>query len=285
MILRLARCFRADVIASGKFALIWFLVLVVFTMISYFSHYLELQTIAEIAPDYQERDWTFGDCLLTFVQGQSAYIPEDGSRFQLPIVWFMLWSLILYGVLRYPSESLGGFGQLTLIASGNFWIWWLSKCLWCIACVFAYMFVIATSCSIISFLFAGEPSLLACLDVPSFERISGFDYFSNEKFDMSTMFIPCLLVAASLALFQMGVSMIFGPMIAYASSLSWLLIGAYCDIWFAIPRFSMVVRSDVLSASGWCLSECIALCVGFALASIIVGGFMVSRFDRLKKRG
>lgn len=282
MIARLLRCLCVDVRASKRSVLIWLAVACLVLLVAMASHWLEMGSAYLIQGDDAVPRYNLGDCLMTLVQGVPPFAGGDLTRFQLPIVWFVTYVLMLYGTLRYPAESLYGFGQKVLVASGSPWAWWLSKCLWVVLCVLAYVAVALLVCVACALIQGGTLSLEAGVSTPGIERYLGH-LSPFASFNMASMLVPCVAVAVAISLLQLFLSVAIGPLVSFTACISVLLASAYFNAPLGFGCLSMAIRHLPQSYFTCDAAASLAVCAVVSCACVLLGGMVFARSDYLVK--
>ena len=105
----------------------------------------------------------------------------------------------------------------------------------------------------------------------------------SQLADPPYLIIPSIAVIfvslAALALFQLLLSLITGPVISFACSISILFLSAFYFDPLLIGNSMMLARSDCLMEGGISASAGMRIAISLAGVSVLVGGFLFSRMD------
>lgn len=226
---------------------------------------------------------SLGTFLFYLFGGMEKYIPSPENPFLFPSLWILLFSQILFSTLYYPNNSLDGIGKIILIASEKRKYWWISKCIWNIFSVLL-CFLIIFCCGLIGTLFSGGAFNLTVgkLSQGLFPKVNWFVPPSDINLSFYLLAAP-LIVAVALSLFQMVFSLIVKPIMSFAISILILVASAYYVSPIMIGNYAMVVRADVIAADNVSGKTGCILCLLIILFSLLIGNFLFSRYDILKR--
>jgi len=234
-----------------------------------------------IINSFEYFDYTLGDCLLYIYGGKKEYIPRIGEAFEIPYIWLVNHMILLYLTLYYMYKDLSGFGQHIIYRTGSRIKWWLSKCIW--------------NTTMIMFLYAAGFIVICifCRNSKFSFEISGFmfdivDFGPNrvltEVKDLSTeiIFMP-LLFSVSISLFQMTLTLLVKPVMAYIFTSAILLASTYKSTYLLPGNYAMASRSDCFVNNGFDTVTCIHILLWIMISSIIVGAILIQRCNIINK--
>lgn len=231
-----------------------------------------------LALDMPLASLSVGDFLLYYFAGTSQFFAFGGDPFRLPVIWAFVCLFALYLVLWYPYRDLLGFGRVAVVAGGSRWRWWFAKCAWVIVAIAAFCLCTFVVSAISSLLVGGRPSLTASEEMPFLLGLR-----ESQLADPPYLIIPSIAVIfvslAALALFQLLLSLITGPVISFACSISILFLSAFYFDPLLIGNSMMLARSDCLMEGGISASAGMRIAISLAGVSVLVGGFLFSRMD------
>ncbi len=228
-------------------------------------------------------DLSLGDYALFLFRGMREYIPDSSQPFIFPILWMLFYILIFYIVLYYPFQDLNGFGKNILVNSRKRSLWWLSKCVWIIFSVITY-FALAWAAAIIFSLTTGtnlslqiNKLQLMMLGVRDVEMVLPIKNFVG----LAIILPP--LVAISMCLMQLTISLFVKPLYSFLFSISVLLISAYYKSELLLGNYAMLIRLDIWSENGLKSINGIYFSIILGLVSIVIGCIYFCRTDIMNK--
>ncbi len=231
------------------------------------------------------RDVSFIDCFAGLFGGMSEFDPKHDSNFNLPASWLCVCLMGAFIVLSYPAQNLESVGIKQCIAAQGRWCWWVSKCIWTVACTFVY-WVLAIAVALMASGIGGLSDgltlsketvdalgLFAATDCGAYEGASGVLLF--------VFGIP--IVLSALYLVQLAVSVNANPLIAFAVTTALLFHAAYYLTPLSLGNYLMLVRSDLVIHNGVSAGIGIVSAVVLGALAVVVGGKVFARHDLLGK--
>lgn len=221
---------------------------------------------------------SIGDFLLYYFAGTSQFFAFGGDPFRLPAIWAFVCLFALYLVLWYPYRDLLGFGRAAVVVGGSRWRWWLVKCVWVVVAIAVFClcaFVVAVASSL---LVGGYLALSISEEMPFLLGLR-----ESQLAEPPYLMGPSIAVVAAsliaLALFQLFLSLVVGPVASFACLISILFLSAFYFNPLLIGNSMMLARSDCLMEGGVSFFTGIGIAASLAGASIAVGGLLFSRMD------
>jgi hypothetical protein len=228
---------------------------------------------------------SFVDCFAGLFGGMSEYDPQHDSNFNVPAAWLCVCLMGAFVVLSYPARNLQSIGVKQCVAAGGRWCWWASKCIWTVACAFAYwLLAVAVAALASGQVPAGEGLTLSRItpDVLGFFAASDCAAFGDTG--ELTGFVVCVPLALSaLYLVQLAVSVNASPLVAFAVTASVLFYGAFYLHPLSLGNYLMLARSDLVINNGMNAACGAVLSAAVALVAALVGGALFARHDLLGK--
>ncbi len=229
------------------------------------------------------KEGTFADYIFYIFGGMPEFDVSQNGAFNLPALWILVLILLLFIVLYYPYNDITGFGKHVLINARSRTAWWLSKCVWSIACAVIYFFVI--------FLVVGVFCLFTKMsfsaDVSDFMIRHFVQYSVGTKAAHASvilqLFLLPFLVVASIGLMQLTLSLIIKPVFSYCFSIAVLVASAYYMHPLLIGNYAMTIRSSVFAVNG--MDECRGIIYTLLLSavSVVAGTVIFNHYDVLNR--
>jgi hypothetical protein len=219
------------------------------------------------------------DYLFGFFAGINRFRLNEGV-FELPIFWFLVQMFILYSLVKYPKEDLYGSGIYVLLKSKSRKKWWFSKCVWCVYSV-ALFYALIVGVILIFCIANGEPLTFELRRLGE----SNLFLYTEEEMGYRVILSLCLplLCSIALALFQLTISFIATPVIAFITSAVILISSAYHMSPFLIGSISMLRRSEIFMQEGLKLLTSNITCAAVSIVSAFAGYFVFAKSDILGK--
>lgn len=221
---------------------------------------------------------SIGDFLLYYFAGTSRFFAFGGDPFRLPVIWAFVCLFALYLVLWYPYRDLLGFGRTAIVVGGSRWRWWLAKCVWVIVAIAVFCLCAFVIAAVSSLLVGGRLSLAASEEMPFLLGLR-----ESQLAELPYLMGPSIAVVfaslAAIALFQLFLSLVAGPVISFACSISILFLSAFYFDPLLIGNSMMLARSDCLMEGGISVSAGVCVAALLAAISILIGGLLFSQMD------
>lgn len=249
--------------------------------VMWLDYFLRSPAFRAMIPD---ADTTLGDYYAFTFLGMVEYIPAKGQPFRFPAIWMLILLLVLYIVLYYPYKDLMGFGRHVLVNARTRAAWWLSKCFWVILGVLIY-FALYYAVIFLLCLLAGV-TLSLTVSTSIFYAYVPPQLMAGqfaEQFLVELLVMPVLL-AATLGLVQLTLSLIIKPFFSYCVSVAVLLVSAYYASPFLIGNYAMLLRSQRVVNNGVAWRSGIYMQLGIILFSVLLGLVIFRNFDVVDKR-
>lgn len=223
----------------------------------------------------------FIDCFANLFGGISEFSPQYGTRFDMPASWLCVCLMGAFIVLSYPTQNLESIGIKQCIEAQGRWCWWVSKCLWTVACTFLYWLLAV----VIALLASNDPSEYPTLS-PTTVNLLGFfaagdcaAYNGTKELLIFVAGIPFVLSA--LYLIQLAVSINTNPLIAFVVTISLLFYSAFYLNGLLPGNYLMLARSDLVIHNGVDAVSGIVLAIALGACAVLIGGKAFARHDLL----
>lgn len=219
-----------------------------------------------------------GDFLLYYFAGTSQFFAFGGDPFRLPVMWAFVCLFALYLVLWYPYRDLLGFGRAAVVVGGSRWRWWFAKCVWVVVAIAVFCLCAFVVASTSSLLVGGCISLTVSEEMPFLLGLRE-SQLAEPPYSIGSSIAVAFASLAALALFQLLLSLVTGPVISFACSISIIFLSAFYFDPLLIGNSMMLARSDCLMEGG--ISVFAGACIASSLAgaSILAGGLLFSWMD------
>lgn len=228
---------------------------------------------------------SFIDCFASLFGGMEEFDAQHDGTFPIPASWLCVCLVGAFIPLSYPRHNLETIGIMQCMEARGRWCWWLSKCVWTVACAFAYW-----ACAVAVALLASGSNVSAnplklsqdAADVLGF-FVAG-DCLALEGSPGLLMFVIGVPFAlAALCLIQLAVCINVNPFAAFAITASLLFHAAFYLTLVSLGNYLMLARSLLSIHNGVDAGLGILVSLGVAAAAIISGGLMFGKRDLLGK--
>lgn len=193
---------------------------------------------------------SFGEVLISLFSGIKPYSPNSGVPFTIPFEWLFLVLMALYLVLDYPLSDLESTGTNTLVAGSGRSAWWAAKCFWAFVAISLFAVLVAASALFATLVAGGDLSLGVRAEV-----VSALNYDTGSLTGSSWNILPFLatlfIFLYALALTQMFLSLIAGPLPSFCCLAALLFFSAYYTNGLFPGEYLMAARSTVFLAEGF----------------------------------
>lgn len=176
-----------------------------------------------------------------FGQYPFHYDADNGDSFKVPFVWLVEYGLLAYCIGNYVTEDMHGFGLLLMAKSECRWVWWLSKCIWCIMVNLIHFGIIWGVNIGFSWVMSGD------IHFVSHEMLAtacfGYDIAQTTEKSLlvMTMLMP-FMVGVVQSLIQMILSVKIGEIPSFVAIIGGLVGSAYYSNRFLIHGYAMLIR-------------------------------------------
>lgn len=260
---------------AGRFAAALFLLVFLTAMFKFLT----------MQGDGSFRTVSFIDCFAGLFGGMSEFDPNHDSSFNLPASWLCVCLMGAFIVLSYPTQNLESIGIKQCIAAQGRWCWWVSKCIWTVACAFLYWvlaIVVALVASGLEDL--GEDLILSEATVDVLGFFAAADCGAYEGVSEVLLFVVGIpFVLSALYLVQLAVSVNTNPLIAFAVTTALLFHAAYYLTPLSLGNYLMLARSDLVIHNGASAGVGIVAAIVVGVLAVVVGGRVFARHDLLGK--
>lgn len=212
---------------------------------------------------------TFEMCWYYSFCGNLEIKATNADKFELPVLWIIFQSYILYMLCDYLYDSERGIGLQRLIRISSRKKWYLQICLINIVMIFLYYL-----------------SYFAILQiVTNIQNIPlKFDISTGEVFEY---IIACFVlpISCTMAIFfiQNLISLYYTGFIAYIVSLILLVISVYWREYYLLGNYAMFLRTDFYRKDGLNIYIGVVMCLAIAVITLLIGLIKVKKMDYIGK--
>lgn len=237
--------------------------------------------------DISIKDVTITEMVMFIFNGMKEYIPGGEESFSFPMMWMVIFVLLLFFTLYYPYNDIMGYGKNVLIASTSRTVWWLSKCVTTICICIVYFFTAALSIFIFAFSFGLKFELT--VDPEVFSRLlrqgipEGFNLSPEPLYMVLTVFVLPFIFAIAMCLFQMLLTLIIRPFASIIVVTAIFMVSAYYVSPFMIGNYAMTQRSICFISNGVNPIVGVVIMASIIVFSIVVGTVLFNRYEILEK--
>ena len=238
--------------------------------------------------DISIKDVTITEMVMFIFNGMKEYIPGGEESFAFPMMWMVIFVLLLFFTLYYPYNDIMGYGKNVLIASTSRTVWWLSKCVTTICICIVYFFTAALSIFIFAFSFGLKFKLTVKPEV--FSRLltlggipEGFNLSPEPLYMVLTVFVLPFIFAVAMCLFQMLLTLIIRPFASIIVVTAIFMVSAYYVSPFMIGNYAMTQRSICFVSNGVDPVAGVIIMASIIIFSIVVSTVLFNRYEILEK--
>lgn len=237
--------------------------------------------------DIPIKNVTVTEIVMFIFNGMKEYIPGGEESFAFPMMWMVIFVLLLFFTLYYPYNDIMGYGKNVLIASTSRTVWWLSKCVTTICICIVYFFTAAMSILIFAFAFGlkfeltVKPEVFATLlryGIPE-----GFNLSPEPLYMVLTVFVLPFIFAIAMCLFQMLLTLIIRPFASIIVVTAIFMVSAYYVSPFMIGNYAMTQRSICFVSNGVDPVVGVIIMASIIVFSIVVSTVLFNRYEILEK--
>lgn len=201
-----------------------------------------------------------GDCWFYLFSGSPEYIYSSDAKFELPILWFLFHTYLLYMICNYPVNDLDELGLQSMMLSKSREKWLTGKLVWAITMVCVY-YILAFLVMIVEVIIKNN----------FLEQKIGLEFTTLIMGDKG--FVPYILPLISdiaIAILQMSLSFLFNPFCAFVFSILYFILSVYFKNPFLLGNYSMFLRNISFSENGLNTEYGIAICVLYIVLCIFI---------------
>lgn len=222
------------------------------------------------------------DYFLHIFEGMHPLDKFSDDKFQLPITWFLINTILFYFAGKYPySEIYNNHGASVLIKGGSRDKWFISKWVWSILCVILYYFA--------AYIFVAIFCIVAKVPI-SFE-IQPMEYqnllspvIESTKLDTVIVIILPIISSAAAISVQLLVSLIISPFMGFMFMAVLYISSAYYFNPFLIGNLSMLARSSIFRTDGISFIQAVIISSMTMILSLIAGIWIFRRWDIMERK-
>lgn len=238
--------------------------------------------------DISIKDVTITEMVMFIFNGMKEYIPGGDESFAFPMMWMVIFVLLLFFTLYYPYNDIMGYGKNVLIASTSRTVWWLSKCVTTICICIVYFFTAALSIFIFAFSFGLKFELTVKPEV--FSRLlilggmpEGFNLSPEPLYMVLTVFVLPFIFAIAMCLLQMLLTLIIRPFASIIVITAIFMVSSYYVSPFMIGNYAMTQRSICFVSNGVNPVVGVIVMASIIVFSIVVSTVLFNRYEILEK--
>ena len=254
--------------------------LIVPVVVSLVCFELELRQKEEILlqAQYAPTLPTLGDFALYLFGGMKPYVPNPDEPFLFPVAWFLIFGICLFLTLSYPIHDRETYGKMVVVYSGSRTKWWLAKCAWIFAATVLYFvwcwIVLVTDC----LLYGGQFTFEISPYMRDIFQLS--DAFPTEEWNMRNVLVLLPpLIAFSLGMLQMLLTLWFRPIICFLITAVLMLASAYFSVPVLIGNYALCIRSNEIFPGGFSFISGVGYAAILSLLCIWIGKQRFLKYD------
>ncbi len=221
------------------------------------------------------------DYLIYILKGIRVYIPTPDTKFEVPILWLIVYVYLAFVAGSYPIDDLALSGQQILLRTQKRVQWWLGKCLWIVLNAIIF-FAIGYAVIICFASVGGNLSLKPSNDIVRVYCEMDVSGVNTGSLLAAVTVLP-LITAIALSLLQTTLAIILKPIYAFLLIACVMVASAYFFTWVLPGNHIMLLRNALMMDGGIPTPFSLAYMTVLALASIIVGCVVFRRYDILNK--
>lgn len=192
---------------------------------------------------------SIGDFILHLFVGMDPVTGfEVKDVFKIPVVWFTIFLILFLLLVSFPKEDFSKCGYQYIIRENTKRCWWISKIAWLVTMVVIVFAAMLLVCSLFG-ICLGNGTLKITPEIAEY-----IENISSEAIPQISIYRMCMitpiLIVIGLGTFQMMVSMMGTPILAYSSVLVVLAASAYYTSPYLIGNYLMVLRNEVVLDNG-----------------------------------
>lgn len=237
--------------------------------------------------DISIKDVTITEIVMFIFNGMHEFVPDGYTSFTFPIMWMVIFVLLLFFTLYYPYNDIMGYGKNVLIASTSRTAWWLSKCVTTLCICIVYFFTAALSILIFAFVFGLKFELIVRPEVFStllrYGIPDGFNLSPEPLYIILTVFVLPFIFAIAMCLFQMLLTLIIRPFASIIVVTAVFMVSAYYVSPFMIGNYAMTQRSICFVSNGVDPVVGVVIMALITVFSIVVSTVLFNRYEILEK--
>lgn len=215
---------------------------------------------------------TLGDVLLYHFGGMGKYVLSADKAFEFPVIWMILFVLILFVTLDYPVSNLQGFGSKVLVKGNSRIRWWLAKCVWNLICNVVYFGIIF----LLIILFCSMKGIPFSLSVNSdlqtwlFELDAYTQLLPGVSMPIGEL-VQVFLVSVAICQLQMALVLWLKPIYSFMVMCMFLLVSAYFQNDVLWGNYAMLLRHSWINEDGMDCRIGIPVTLTITLITVCIG--------------
>lgn len=225
-----------------------------------------------------------GDVLLYNFGGMEKYELSVENVFQFPVIWMLLFVMILFVTLSYPMNNLCGFGNKILVKGKSRVKWWLSKCIWNLFCNIIFFGIIF----ILILCFCSISGIKSGLQVNTDMQAVLFDLGADTSLKPHAIMpvgdiVMVFMLSVAICQIQMALGLWLKPIYSFMVMSMVLLLSAYFQSVFVIGNYAMLIRHSWINEDGIDCKVGIPVMCLIIFITVIVGVIRFKKYNIIQE--
>lgn len=230
--------------------------------------------------------YTSADMVLWMFKRIEKYVPDTHKLVDISAPYILPNIIIAYIIGNYIIKDLYGYGKNLMVRTGSRVNWWISKCIWCVITVFisyALMYAVILAASVVTHSLSLNITPDVCVSIMGMDKVLILNY-ANLDYMLSSVMLSSVLMSIALSVFQILVTLLISPVIAYMAVMIMIVLAAFVDNPLVITLYCMVIRSRAYMPQGYGVSLAIVIMLIIITACAVAGGLYANNMDIVSKR-
>ncbi len=226
----------------------------------------------------------YGDYWFYVYGGMQKYVPGPGNRFQVPIIWMVVFILPAFLLLNYPVKDMQHMGTQMMVRIGGRTRWWLSKCMWNVLATVLYHVLLAGILLGLCFVFNIPLSSRIHVELLGmlFNLFGGNTLLPREMIPTVIFLIP-ILCSVAFNLLQMTLCLFIKPIFSFFVTAVLLVSSAYLLSPYMLGNYAMPLRYSWIFEGGVSFQVGIVASVLLAVVAVIIGMIRFRKYEILNR--
>ena len=188
---------------------------------------------------------TLGDYLFYLLKGVQFYGRTEW--YELPEVWLIFQTMLLFLMISYPFEDANTVGQQVMIRTRSKGQWWLGKCIWVV--LFTVLYYALMYGAVVLYCAVRNIPLTFSLSAEFAEFYYGVDNILDlEKRDFLLMVFAAIpMMSAAMGMLQQLLALWIKPQAAFLIALGYLFVSIYRSSPVFLGNYMMAIRYTQVS--------------------------------------
>lgn len=224
------------------------------------------------------REYSFTDELIYLLRGNAPFNPKMGNKFMIQPLWLVMSIMPSFLVYSYAVTDMEEIGLQFLVRSQSRAKWWFSKCVWNICSILVLNIILILTLLIVALPGSGEGHIF---ELHNELCVNEFDFaISDGSHILFWMIIMWVVISIGVSLFQMALSLITDPMIAFIMVVAEYVLSAYFSNGLLIGNYTMIKRwQEAGYSGGYSHIQGILLSGILAVSGIVIGYLYIKKMD------